>query len=290
MKTDSSLKTKIDEQKKIAYCGIKGAFAYIAAKKLFPDDELVSFPSFSKAYNSVEKSECDFAVLPLENSFAGDVNQVFDLMFTGRLNITKMFKLKISQTLLCVKGAKLSDIKTVISHQQALDQCMEFIQTHGLKTQSAYNTAAAAELVSKTADKSIAAIGSEETADLYGLDILQRDINSNDQNTTRFAVFSKEPAAFHNKGQNCTFIILFTIKNQPGSLAKAIKVFGDSGYNLKSLKSHPVKNVPWQYYFYTEVEGSLMTDKGVALLERLSRECIEVISPGFYLDEESFQN
>ena len=268
-------------KKKVAYCGIEGAFAHIAAKKLFPEDQLVSFPSFSKAYESVEKRECDYAVLPIENSFAGDVNQVFDLMFTGHLYITKMLNLRISQTLLGIKGAKVSDIKTVISHQQAIDQCMEYIQNHNFSIQTASNTAVAANLVSQKNDKTLASIGSEESAPLYNLDVLERNINQNEQNTTRFAVFSNEPASFNNKGQKCTFIVLFTIKNEPGSLAKAIQAFGDSGFNMKSLKSHPVKNIPWQYYFYTEVEGSLMTDRGVALLERLGQECIDVISPGF---------
>lgn len=274
-----------EQKKKVAYCGIEGAFAHIAAKKMFPGGQFVSFPSFSKAYQSVETGECDYAVLPVENSFAGDVNQVFDLMFTGHLYIVKMMNLRISQTLLGVKGASVSDIKTVISHQQAIDQCMEYIQNHNFAIQTATNTAIAAEIVSKTNDKTLASIGSEESAPLYNLDVLERNINQNDFNTTRFAVFSNEPADFNNKGENCTFIVLFTIKNEPGSLAKAVKAFGDSGFNMKSLKSHPVKNVPWQYYFYTEVEGSLMTDKGVALLERLGQECIDVISPGFYLDE-----
>ncbi|MCR5614056.1 prephenate dehydratase [Treponema sp.] len=270
---------------KIAFCGIKGAFAYIAARKLFPEGELVSYPSFAKAYESVEKNECDYAVLPLENSFAGDVNQVFDLMFRGRLHIIRMFKQRIDQTLLGVKGAQLSDIKTVVSHQQAIDQCMGFIQEHGLKAEYASNTAVAAEMVSKKGDKSLASIGSEEAAALYGLDVIQKNINENDQNTTRFAVFSNHRPAFVNKAKDCTFIVLFTIKDAPGALAKAIKVFGDSGYNLKSLKSHPVKDVPWQYYFYTEVQGSLMTDQGIALLEKLAQECIDVISPGFYVEE-----
>lgn len=272
--------------KRIAYCGIEGAFAHIAAKKIFPNDNLIPFPSFKKAYDSVEKNECDYAVLPLENSFAGDVNQVFDLMFRGKLYVTKMFKLKIEQTLLGIKGTKLSDIKTVISHQQAIDQCIEYIHSHNFQIETASNTAIAANLVSQKNDKSFAAIGSEETANLYNLEIIEKNINENEENTTRFAVFSNKLPNFNNKGQNCSFIILFTIKNEPGSLAKAIKVFGDSGYNLKSLKSHPIKNVPWRYYFYTEVEGSLMTDKGITLLEKLAEECIDVISPGFYIDEE----
>jgi len=277
------------KQKKIAYCGIKGAWAYIAADKLFPDEELVSYPSFAKAYESVENQEADFAVLPVENSFAGDVNQVFDLMFHGHLKISNKQELRISQTLLGVKGTKLSDIKTVVSHPQAIDQCMEYIQKHGFEIQTASNTAVAANLVSETNDKTLAAIGSEETAKLYNLDIIEKAINSNDQNTTRFLVFSKEePETVVT--ENVISIVMFTVKNIPGSLAKAVSAFGDSGYNMRSLKSHPVKNIPWQYYFYVEVEGSLKNSQGADLLEKLSHVCIDVVSPGYYIDSQDNKN
>lgn len=277
------------KQKKIAYCGIKGAWAYIAADKLFPDEELVSYPSFAKAYESVENQETDFAVLPVENSFAGDVNQVFDLMFHGCLKISNKQELRISQTLLGVKGTKLSDIKTVVSHPQAIDQCMEYIQNHGFEIQTASNTAVAANLVSETNDKTLAAIGSEETAKLYNLDIIEKAINSNDQNTTRFLVFSKEePETVVT--ENVISIVMFTVKNIPGSLAKAVSAFGDSGYNMRSLKSHPVKNIPWQYYFYVEVEGTLKNSQGAGLLEKLNHVCIDVVSPGYYIDSQDNKN
>lgn len=277
------------KQKKIAYCGIKGAWAYIAADKLFPDEELVSYPSFAKAYESVEKQETDFAVLPVENSFAGDVNQVFDLMFHGCLKISNKQELRISQTLLGVKGTKLSDIKTVVSHPQAIDQCMEYIQKHGFEIQTASNTAVAANLVSETNDKTLAAIGSEETAKLYNLDIIEKAINSNDQNTTRFLVFSKEePETVVT--ENVISIVMFTVKNIPGSLAKAVSAFGDSGYNMRSLKSHPVKNIPWQYYFYVEVEGTLKNSQGAGLIEKLNHVCIDVVSPGYYIDSQDNKN
>lgn len=277
------------KQKKIAYCGIKGAWAYIAADKLFPDEELVSYPSFAKAYESVENQETDFAVLPVENSFAGDVNQVFDLMFHGCLKISNKQELRISQTLLGVKGTKLSDIKTVVSHPQAIDQCMEYIQKHGFEIQTASNTAVAANLVSETNDKTLAAIGSEETAKLYNLDIIEKAINSNDQNTTRFLVFSKEePETVVT--ENVISIVMFTVKNIPGSLAKAVSAFGDSGYNMRSLKSHPVKNIPWQYYFYVEVEGTLKNSQGAGLIEKLNHVCIDVVSPGYYIDSQDNKN
>lgn len=278
-----------NSQMKIAYCGIKGAFAHIASTHLFPADELISYPSFAKAYEAVESEECNYAVLPIENSFAGDVNQVFDLMFHGRLFVSKKHELRISQTLLGVKGATIEGIKTVVSHQQALDQCMEYIQSHGFTVQPASNTAVAASMVAEKNDPSIAAIASEESASLYNLQILETQINSNDQNTTRFLVFSKSQPESAQQ-ENVISIVMFTVKNIPGSLAKAVSAFGDTGYNMRSLKSHPVKNVPWQYYFYVEVEGSLMNEKGDELIEKLKQVCINVVSPGYYIDEQDKVN
>lgn len=278
-----------NNKKRIAYCGIKGAWAYIAADKLFHDEDLISYPSFAKAYEAVENQECDFAVLPVENSFAGDVNQVFDLMFHGHLKISNKQELRISQNLLGIKGSSVSDIKTVVSHQQAIDQCMEYIQSHGFAIQTASNTAVAASMVAQNNDRTVAAIGSEESAPLYNLDVLEKSINSNDQNTTRFLVFSKnEPE--HAVTENVISIVMFTVKNIPGSLASAVQAFADAGYNMRSLKSHPVKNVPWQYYFYVEVEGSLKNDRGTSLLEKLSQTCIYVASPGYYVDSQEKAN
>ena len=284
MDVSKKYQSYIVQGSKVAYCGIEGAWANIAAKKIFPKGNMISYPSFAKAYNSVVKGECDYAVLPVENSFAGDVSQVFDLMHTGPLFINGMYNLKISQTLLGVKGAKLSDVKKVVSHQQALDQCTEFIQKNGLQIESAANTAMAAKSVAELNDKSVAAIGSEESAELYGLEVLERNINVNALNTTRFAVFSPVLSKEGNAKES-VFLMMFTVKNTPGSLAKAVKSFGDSGFNLLSLRSRPIKDVPWQYYFYVEGEGSVFNDNGNALIESLKNECEEVKVLGSYKEE-----
>ena len=143
-----------------------------------------------------------------------------------------------------------------------------------------------ANMVSEKNDKSIAAIASEESGKLYNLEVLETQINSNDQNTTRFLVFSKSEPPVPPQDSNTISIVMFTVKNIPGSLAKAVSAFGDSGYNMRSLKSHPVKNVPWQYYFYVEVEGSLMNERGTALLNSLEQVCIDVVSPGYYIEKQ----
>ncbi len=270
---------------KVAYCGIEGAWANIAAKKIFPKGNLVSYPSFDKTYEAVEKGNVDFAVLPIENSFAGDVGQVFDLIHTGSLYITGVYNLHITQSLLGVKGAKLSDIKKVVSHQQAIDQCTPFLQKFGFEVQPTVNTAMAAKEVAELNDKSIAAIASEESAELYGLEVLEKQINENNQNTTRFAVVSKIFNKELNPKAEHTFLMMFTVKNIPGSLAKAVKAFGDCGFNLQTLKSRPMKDIPWQYYFYVEGQGCLVSEKGDTLIKTLKAECEEVKVLGHYSGE-----
>ena len=136
---------RLTEGLKVAYCGVEGAFAHIAAKRVFPDGVPVAYGSFDAAYASVEKGDCDVAVLPFENSFAGEVGHVLDLMFSGSLHVNAVYDMVVTQNLLGVPGAALSDIKTVVSHPQALSQCWDYIQKHGFLSSSAVNTAVAAQ-------------------------------------------------------------------------------------------------------------------------------------------------
>lgn len=275
---------------KVAYSGVEGAFAHIAARRIFPDAELVSHKDFESAYQSVEKSKCDYAVLPIENSFAGEVNQVIDLTFKGRLHIVDIYPLKINQNLLGVKGSTLADIKTVLSHAQALDQCEPFIKAHKFEPIEASNTARAAKQVAKENDKTKAAIASLETAELYGLTVLQENINENKQNTTRFAVFSREPVQSIDETKKSKCILLFTVKNESGALVKAVNVISALGYNMVSLHSRPMKDLPWQYYFYVEIEGNAMGEKGRVMLDCLSYHCDRLKVAGHYYEEDDGHN
>jgi len=259
---------------KVAFSGTKGAFAEIAAQKIFPDANYLAYPDFKSAYKSVENGECDCVVLPLENSFNGDVGQVMDLAFFGKLFINGIYEAEIVQNLLAVNGAELSGIKEVISHPQALGQCADFIEKHSLKKIECENTAVAAKEVSQSGRKDIAAIASEDAAKRYNLSVLQSHINQSGSNTTRFAVFSlswKKP-----EKSDGHFILLFTVKNVAGSLGKAISVIGDYGFNLLSLKSRPTKELVWSYYFYAEGEGDISGEKGTQMLKALS-ECCSVV-------------
>ncbi len=282
MKISRSYQSKILEGMNIAYSGTEGAFAHIASKKLFPSSKAIPFHDFAAAYKSVESGECDAAVLPLENSSNGEVGQVTDLLFSGTLFINSIYDLAISHDLLVCKGAKAEDIKTVISHPQALGQCAEFINKRGYATKEYGNTALAAKYVSESKDKSLAAIASEETASLFDLDVLEKNINASRSNTTRFAVLTRSENPPFEKKQGVYSVLLFTVRDEAGALAKAIDIIGLYGYNMRTLRSRPMKELMWQYYFYVEVEGDLNTGNGRDMLKMLSRFCDKLKPIGTY--------
>ncbi|MBR3968763.1 MAG: chorismate mutase [Clostridia bacterium] len=265
------LQHRLLEGMRVAYSGVEGAFANIVAERIFPDANCVGYKDFKAAYDAVVNGECDCAVLPIENSFNGDVGKVMDLSFFGSLYVNGIYEAEIVQNLLGVKGAKREDIKTVISHSQALGQCASYIEENGFETQEAVNTAVAAKTVAESGDKAIAAIGSAEAAEKFGLVKIEAHINESNQNSTRFAVFSRSEKA-HLATDN-HFIMLFTVNNAAGSLGKAISVIGEHGFNLKALKSRPTKELVWDYYFYAEGEGNIGSEQGEKMLKKLSECC-----------------
>ena len=256
---------------RVAYSGVEGAFANIAAERIFPDAAAVACKDFKSAYDSVVNGECDCCLLPIENSFNGDVGQVLDLAFFGSLYITGIYEIEVVQNLLANEGATIESIKQVISHPQALGQCAEYITEHGFQTLESVNTAVAVRQVAKSGRTDIAAIGSNEAAKKFGLKKLEGHINQSGSNTTRFAVFSRTNRSKTNKDKH--FIMLFTVKNAAGSLGKAISVIGEFGFNLKALKSRPTKELIWDYYFYAEGEGDIYSDYGKLMLKQLKKCC-----------------
>lgn len=280
MKLSRQYQHKLISGMKIAYSGIEGAFAHIAASKIFPDGHKVPYGDFESAYKAVVAGDCDCVVLPIENSYAGEVGQVLDLMYEGSLYINGVYDLSVSQNLIGLPGATLSDIREVISHQQALMQCCDFIKENGFEQIQATNTAIAAQKVAEMKDKSVAAIASKETAELYGLNVIERDINESNFNTTRFAVFSRAENMDKTPGNN--FLLLFTVSHVAGALAKAINVIGDHGFNMKVLRSRPVKDYNWQYYFYVESEGNINSENGQDMLLELKEYCEKLKVVGNY--------
>ena len=254
----------------VAYSGVEGAFAHIAAGRIFPEGNRVSCRDFKAAYDSVISGKNDVAVLPIENSYAGEVGQTIDLIFSGSLFINGIYELEIHQNLLGVPGATVEDVKKVISHPQALGQCHDYIELRNLETVESNNTALAAKRVAETNNKSLGAIASVETAEIYGLEVLATNINKSGENTTRFAVLSRVPTSSADLSNS---ILMFTVKHEAGSLANAISIIGKYGYNMTALRSRPLKKHSWQYYFYIEIDGLTDTSTGREMMDELNKVC-----------------
>lgn len=254
----------------VAYSGVEGAFAHIASGRIFPECNRISCRDFKSAYISVVNGENDVAVLPIENSYAGEVGQTIDLIFSGSLFINGIYELEICQHLLGIPDATLEDIVKVTSHPQALSQCHDYIKANGFITEDSNNTAIAAKAVADMKDKTFGAIASAETAEIYGLKILARNINKSNENTTRFAVLSKVKV---NSVVFTSSVLMFTVKNEAGALAKAISIIGKYGYNMTALRSRPLKKHSWQYYFYVEIDGNVDCENGQKMINELNNVC-----------------
>lgn len=281
MEISKSYQSRLQSGLVVAYSGVEGAFAHIAAHKYFPHAKLVSFGSFKDAYDSVVSGECDTAVLPLENSYAGEVGQVMDLIFSGPLYVNGVIDLAVTHNLIAIPEAKIEDITDVFSHPQALAQCAKYIKEKNFVQNSHTNTALAALYVKEQNNPHYAAIASRETAELYGLRVLDHDINSSRSNTTRFGVFSRVENAAQKDG-NEKFILVFTVKNEAGALAKIIHIIGKYGYNMINLRSRPMKELLWQYYFFVEAEGNINSVEGKKMLEELADSCDKLKLVGSY--------
>ena len=263
---------------RVAYQGVEGAFSHIVLKKLFPRAKAVACPAWSGVFEEVESGRAAFGVLPFENSHAGDVAAVLDLCYAHKdICVTAVYDLPVRQNLLGLPGAKLSDIRLVYSHPQAIAQSDRFLKSLSLPAQSCANTALAAKQVAESGDVSLAAIASAETAALYGLTVLAADINSDGDNTTRFIVIG---TALPPRGDR--FSLLFTVEHKVGMLARVIQTIGAAGYNMESIKSRPKPGVPFEYYFYVELVGSTDTDATRALLDELSGVCDTLRLLGVY--------
>ncbi|MBQ1280891.1 MAG: chorismate mutase [Oscillospiraceae bacterium] len=279
MAVSRAYQNRLQNGMKIAYSGVEGAFAHIAAGRIFPEGNCVSYSDFKAAYNSVVCGESDAAVLPIENSYAGEVGQTLDLIFSGSLHINGIYELEIHQNLLGLPDATVEDIRRVTSHPQALSQCHDYIRMRGFETEESNNTALAAKAVAEAGDKSFGAIASVETAGLYGLKVIEPDINKSGENTTRFAVLSRVHA---NSPALSSTVLMLSVKHEAGSLANAISIIGQYGYSMTALRSRPMKKHSWQYYFYIEIDGSVDTENGQTMLEALGEVCDQLKVAGTF--------
>ena len=186
--------------------------------------------------------------------------------------------------LMACPGARIDGIRRIYSHSQALRQCSGYLKDRGWELVECANTAMAARQVKELNDPSAAAIASEETADLFGLTVLEGGVNDAANNTTRFAVLSRSQnrAQRGNSRDSAGFILLFTVQNRAGALAQTLNIIGAHGYNMKNLRSRPMKDLQWNYYFYIEAEGSILSSNGEMLLRELDAVCARLKLVGVY--------
>ncbi|MBE7061096.1 MAG: prephenate dehydratase [Clostridiales bacterium] len=246
---------------KVACQGVSGAYSGIAADRLFELADITYFKNFDGVFQAVEKGFCKYGVLPIENSSAGSVNQVYDLMKEHKFYIVRSIRLSVSHNLIVNKDTKLSDIKEIISHEQALSQCKHYLeQFKDVKITAVANTAVAARTLAESGRHDVAAISSRECAELYGLKILQNNVQDSDNNYTRFILIAKD-MEFYQGAQKISIMTTLP-QNSPGSLNKLLSKFSNLGINLTKLESRPIVGSSFEFMFYFDFECNIK-DKGV---------------------------
>jgi prephenate dehydratase len=241
---------------RIAFQGEKGAYSEKAALAFFDEAiELKPYASFREAFASVENRQSDAAVLPIENSLAGSVHQNYDLLLKRDLTIIGEIYVRIVHCLLVLPGVDEDQITSVYSHPQALQQCGDFLESwQGIQIVPTYDTAGSAKLLVEKAIHDGAAIASEQAAADYGLRILRKGIESNHQNYTRFIILGKDGSPPQAGGKTS---VVFSFKDIPGALFKALSGFAFRDINLLKIESRPLHGQPWKYFFYLDFEGSI---------------------------------
>ena len=250
----------------VACQGVLGANSHTAADKLFPISDVTFFRTFEGVFAAVAKGLCQYGVLPIENSTAGSVNEVYDLMKRYDFHIVKSIRLKINHCLAAVKGADMSSITKVTSHPQALSQCAAYLKQHGFVTAVSENTAVAAKELSLSQDPTAAVLCSEDCAAMYGLEILDRSVQDNDSNYTRFICIGKRLEVFAGASK---ISVMTSLPHEPGSLNKTLGRFASIGLDLTKLESRPLADMPFEFMFYFDFDGNVFDDKIIALIAEL---------------------
>ena len=266
---------------RVAFQGEKGAYSEIAAKHFFSEGQidLVPYNTFVDAIHAVAAGKVDNGVVPVENTIGGGIREVFNLLDEEPVFGIGEIKLKISHSLLAAPGAKLSSIKKVYSHPQALLQCRKFMREMKLTRVEYYDTAGAAKYVSEIKDASIAAIASEAAAEDYGLIVLKKHLESDGHNFTRFLVISKKYIVPADADKTS---VVFGLRNQPGALHKALSVFAIRDINLLSIDSIPIIRKPWDYEFFVDFRGGINDEKHSNAIHHLREICPHVKVVGSY--------
>ncbi len=267
--------------KNIVYQGERGAYTEEACREFFGVDiDFINVGTWRDAFEAIKGGIADYGVVPFENSTAGIISENFDLLDEYGFFIVGEQIIKIDHCLLGVKGASLSDIRTVYSHPQAFAQCSHYFDEHReFEKINSYNTAIAAKEISGKGDKSLGAVAGRTSAGIYSLDILCEAIQNNKGNRTRFIVIGKEPVYVEGSSK---ISLGLQLKNEAGSLYHALSVFHRFGLNMTSIESRPIPGMNWEYKFFIDLEGNLSSEKIQIAMEILKKESVKLTVFGNY--------
>ncbi len=266
----------------VACQGVEGAYAQIACEKMFKSPFIMYFKNFEGVFNAIEKGLCQYGILPIENSTAGSVKKVYDLMIHHNFSIVRTFRLKIDHNLLANPGTKLSDIKEIYSHEQAINQCADFLNSiPGVKIIPVENTAVAAKAVAESGRKDMAAISSRNCQELYGLTCLTDNIQDKGNNRTRFICISKNLEIYPGSDKTSIMMIL---PHKPGALYKVLARMYVLGINVIKLESRPIPDRDFEFMFYFDLETSIYSEEFVQLMCELDDLCEEFKYLGSYTE------
>ena len=273
-KIERALETtpKLFPQSALVACqGVEGAYSQIAAEKLFAMPDIMYCNHFKAVFSAIESGLCQYGVLPLENSTAGSVTSIYDLMMEHNFSIVRSVRLKVDHNLLAKKGTKMADIKEIYSHEQAINQCQEFLKTlPGVKVTVCENTAVAAKLVAESDRADAAALSSRSCAELYGLSTLASGVQDQGNNYTRFICIAKNLEIY--PGADRTSIML-TVPHKPGSLYRVLARINALGLNLNKLESRPIPERDFEFMFYFDLDTSVYSPQFIQLMNELDTLC-----------------
>ena len=264
---------------KVAFQGEPGAYSEQAVFNYFGDVETQPCESFDAVFDAVISNQCESALIPIENSLAGSIHQNYDLLLRHNLHIVGEHFLRVQHCLIAMPGVKKEDIKKAISHPQALGQCAGYLRNHGIKAEQVYDTAGSVKMLKESGARDTAAIASRRAAELYSMNILEEGIEDNAENFTRFLAIQHE--AIIPNGESKTSIV-FTLKNQPGALFKAMSVFALRDIDLTKIESRPLQGKPWEYLFYIDLIGSTSEETIKRALDHLGEYAVMLRVLGSY--------
>ena len=264
----------------VACQGVEGAYAQIACEKIFQNPFIMYFKNFEAVFTAIEQGLCQYGILPIENSTAGSVKKVYDLMIHHKFSIVRTFRLKVDHNLLANPGANLTTIKEIYSHEQAISQCSAFLEKlPGVKIIPVENTAIAAEMVASSSRTDVAAISSRSCMELYSLVALATSIQDEGNNRTRFICISKNLEVYPGADKTSIMMIL---NHRPGALYRVLARLYVLGINVTKLESRPLPDRDFEFMFYFDLETSIYSEEFVQLMCELDDLCEEFKYLGSY--------